>query len=353
MKILAVLLLGMSLQQMNHRAFTSVEGAPTDSRALAQTIDGSLWIGGGTGLTRFDGARFVPYPQPGEEPLPSTNVAALIAAPDGGLWIGFRLGGAAFLKDGRVTRFDERDGLPSGSLDQFAWDRDGSLWAATREGLAHLRARGWEKVADPRLAIPYGLLVDRAGTLWVATPDGVFALVRGESRFREVARVGFTAGRAVLAAAPDGSIWAAPTRGLIRIDSPQDPRPNGFVTIRGMSGGGPLLFDHSGNLWASDPETSVLLRGPAADLPHEGQPQQFVLPETFVHADGLNSGAVYAALEDRERNIWIATTTGLDRFSQSNVVHDPTLPCARAAFALERGAFVAGDNGSLWIACTE
>src|SRR5262245_30997140 len=120
MTMIAALLLGMTLQQMNHRAFTSVEGAPSDIRALAQTIDGTLWIGAGTGLTRFDGLRFVPYPGSGEEPLPSTNVSALIAAPDGGLWIGFRLGGAAFLKDGRVTRFDERDGLPSGSLDQFA-----------------------------------------------------------------------------------------------------------------------------------------------------------------------------------------------------------------------------------------
>jgi hypothetical protein len=45
----------VTLQQLNHRAFSSTEGAPTNVYALAQTSDGTLWIGGGTGLTRFDG----------------------------------------------------------------------------------------------------------------------------------------------------------------------------------------------------------------------------------------------------------------------------------------------------------
>src|SRR5688572_12986915 len=66
----------LSLEQLNHRAFTPIDEAPTDISALAQTSDGTLWIGGRTGLTRFDGMRFVGYPGDAEEPLPGTNIAS-------------------------------------------------------------------------------------------------------------------------------------------------------------------------------------------------------------------------------------------------------------------------------------
>jgi signal transduction histidine kinase/ligand-binding sensor domain-containing protein len=343
----------LTLRQLNHRAFTSEEGAPSEIRALAQTSDGTLWIGGSTGLIRFDGIRFVPYPGAAEEPLPSTNVSSLIAAPDGGLWMGFRLGGVSLLKAGRVTRYGVREGLPEGSVDALAWDRDGSLWAAARGGLAHFTGTRWEIVAaQSQVGIPFAVLVDRAGTLWVASAEGLFARLAGESRFREVGRkVRFTPGRLILAAAADGRIWAASDNGLIRVDSAANPEADGSVTIRGISGG-PLAFDTRGNLWASDVNADVLLRVPFQALTREGDPGTTLEPEIFSRADGLSSGPVFAVLQDREQNIWVGTNSGLDRFGHSNVVQDVALPCSQGGFSQDRGAFAAGDAGSLWIACT-
>ena len=244
----------VSLRQLNHRVFTVMEGAPSDIVALAQGSDGTLWIGGRTGLARFDGLRFVPYPGPSDEPLQSTNISSLFVAPDGGLWIGFRPGGVSLLKDGHVTRYGERDGLPDGTVEQFAWDRDGSVWAATRSGLAHLKGNRWETIAgEPAIGTPYGVLVDRAGTLWVATVNGLFARVVSESRFREIDKRGyFGPGGIVLAAAPDGQIWAAGDRELIRVERPADPRPEGVIVVRRNSGG-PLLIDDQENLWPGMP----------------------------------------------------------------------------------------------------
>jgi ligand-binding sensor domain-containing protein len=148
------------LPQLN-RAFTWSEGAPSDINALAQTTDGTLWIGGSTGLTRFDGVRLVSYPDSTQEPLRSTNISALAAVPNGGLWIGFRLGGVSFLKAGHVRNYAGADGFPDGTVAQFAWDRDGSLWAAARRGLAHFNGKRWEKGAlDPSVEC-IGVLVDR------------------------------------------------------------------------------------------------------------------------------------------------------------------------------------------------
>ena len=78
----------LTLRQLNQRVFGATDGAPTDISALAQTADGTLWVGGRAGLTRFDGLRFVPYPGSGDQPLQQTNVSALLATADGSLGLG-------------------------------------------------------------------------------------------------------------------------------------------------------------------------------------------------------------------------------------------------------------------------
>ena len=342
----------LTLRQVNHRMYTATQGAPSDIAALAQTPDGTLWIGSPAGLTRFDGVRFVPYPGRAEEPLQSTNISSLFVTPDGTLWIGFRPGGASSLKDGHVTRYGVSDGLPDGTVAQFALDRDGSLWAAARTGLAQLRGKRWQKVADePKPRIYYGVLSDRAGTLWVATVDGLRARAAGESHFREVDRRSYADPRGgVIAASPDGGIWTAFDHELIRFDRPTDPQPGGIVTARGISGG-PLLFDDEGNLWASDVTARDLLRVPSRDLSREGQAEVIVPSEKFLLTDDLNAGRVLALLQDRERNIWVGTNTGLHRFSHSNVVRDGAPPCFQGAWSEAAAAFAAGDAGVLWMAC--
>src|ERR1700722_2645324 len=136
-----------TLQQLNHRAFTRLEGAPSDLYALAQTADGMLWLGSQTGLTRFDGMKFINYPEQSDDPLPSTNVSALMSSPDGGLWIGFRLGGVCFLRNGHLTRYGAFEELPLGTVYRFAYDRDGSLLVATSGGLVQLRGQMLQKIA--------------------------------------------------------------------------------------------------------------------------------------------------------------------------------------------------------------
>jgi signal transduction histidine kinase/ligand-binding sensor domain-containing protein len=339
---------GPPLRQLNHRVFTATDGAPSDIYALAQTADGTLWIGGRTGLTRFDGVRFTPYPAPGEEPLQSNLVSSLIAAPDGGLWIGFRLGGTAFLKNGHLTRY----GGPDGSVEDFAWDRDGSLWAAARLGLAHLTNRGWQTVAsETALGAPYSLLVDRTGALWVGTSRGLFSRAVGGGGFREViGDVQFGPQGSKLAVAPDGTIWAAPANKLLRVAGNRESEAP--TVVGGISGGpmpgGPLLFDQGGNLWLADLEAKALNRIPASAWTREGYPT--VRPNQFSRIDEVGSEQVTSVIEDHEHNIWIGTTASLHRFSQGNVVRDAAPPC-NVGVNLAGTPIAAGEAGTLWMAC--
>ena len=339
----------LSLEQLNHRVFTALNEAPTDISALAQTRDGTLWIGGRTGLTRFDGIRFVGYPGPSEEPLPGTNIASLFSDSSDGLWIGFRPGGAAELKGGRVTRYGEGDGLPDGTVEQFARDPGGVLWAATRRGLARFNGTRWEEFGDARIETPYALLVDRDGTFWVGANNGLFAWVAGERQFRVIDRtLSFGAGGTALTEAPDGSIWAAPHHKLVRIDRAVESRLRGAVTFRGVTSG-PLLFDEPGNLWASESDSKSLLRVQSRHLVEEEGRLPTLLPEQLSSSEESNFGRVFASLRDRERNIWVGTDNGLHRFTRSSVVRGVVPRCFQYGFTA--AGFAAGADGALWIAC--
>src|SRR5215207_9337456 len=80
------------IDQLVPRTWTWKDGAPADIRDLAQTTDGSLWIGSDSGLTRFDGARFVEFQSHSGDTVPRTGVRSLTTAQDGGLWIVWRNG---------------------------------------------------------------------------------------------------------------------------------------------------------------------------------------------------------------------------------------------------------------------
>src|SRR6202795_742415 len=47
-----------SLFQLQHTSWTEREGAPPTINDIAQAPDGSLWLGSGEGLYRFDGFTF-------------------------------------------------------------------------------------------------------------------------------------------------------------------------------------------------------------------------------------------------------------------------------------------------------
>ncbi len=84
--------------------------SPGDVFAVAQDVDGYLWLGTPNGLIRFDGSRFTPWTvfSP-ENPLPSGPVHAIVGSADGSLWVGIGGGaGVVRIHQGRVV--PPRDG---------------------------------------------------------------------------------------------------------------------------------------------------------------------------------------------------------------------------------------------------
>ena len=190
-----------------HTSWTAKDGLPGSVLSLAQTRDGFLWIGGTSGLFRFDGLTIERYtPQDGAL-FHDAVIKALSPSPDGGLWIGYSQGGLSFLKNGKVTNFTERDGLPTGQTRCIVQDEDGAVWAGFLGGLARFDGKHWQKIQmdwNYPGKTAWSVVVDHAGTVWAASEDKIFFLPRGGRLFQDA---GLSATADVLVVAPDNGLW--------------------------------------------------------------------------------------------------------------------------------------------------
>jgi signal transduction histidine kinase/ligand-binding sensor domain-containing protein len=328
-----------TIAQFYHTAWTVREGAPAQISALAQTTDGYIWLAAAAALYHFDGVRFERFEGT------AGDVSALKALDDGSLWIGYEFGGASVLMDGRLTNYGDREGMPVGTVFGFAADRQHAVWAATVKGLMRFDGSSWKSIGS-EWNYPDGksraVFVDRDGTLWAATGETVMSLAPGARRFEDTGR---RAGWVVqMAQAPDGTVWTADAFGAVQaIASASGGAPATASVIRVESGG--LLFDRDGALWVGslgDGLRRVAYPERAVVDPDSGE----IASEAFRHVEGLSADYVWPVIDDREGNIWLGTSGGLDEFRNSAIA--PALfPPGSHDIAL-----VAGDDGAVWAGTT-
>jgi len=329
-----------SLRQLHHTSWTARDGLNGSVAALAQTADGYLWIGTTDGLFRFDGLSFERY-RPERNSLPSSSISALLAVSDGGLWIGYDRGGSTFLRDGTAVNYSLREGFPVSSVRCFAKDRDGTVWAAVMGGFTRLEGQHWQRVRSewnyPDKSA-WTLLVDRQGTLWVASGTRIRYLPRGEKLFRDM---GLETGRVTaMTQDPDGALLVADSgrKAPLAFRSPLD-RGNGPLPTVGIQAQR-ILFDRDGAMWMA--ETGLARVSFPKRMPDRQVLETSPRAERLTEDQGLSDNAVNAMLEDREGNIWVGTEGGLDRFRYRNLNWFPLPPKVR------NFSFVAGVHGEVW-----
>ena len=338
----------LSLSQIQHTAWTARQGAPADIWALAQSSDGFLLLGTGSGLYRFDGVTFeriVPFNQPD---LAFRNITALLALPSGEIWIGYYAGGVSELKNGVVTSYGRLQGVPSGWITSFARESDGTLWVAAREGLGRFSAGHWETVSSDWNFRGHGahwVLLDRQGTLWATGGETVEFLPRGAHKFEDTGiRCGYNS---TLTLAPDGTVWLG--------GESVSPRPlmehQPLLTCDEPAGRldpvKRLLVDRDGSIWGTDSLRGGVYR---ATQPNHDADTATPHPsnEMFTEAEGLTSNLAVPLLEDHEGDIWVGTNLGLNRFRATRFVREWRVPASRTLYAL-----AAAPDGSVWIASHE
>lgn len=314
-------------------AWSRKDGLAGPVYAIAQDSDGFLWVGSDDALTRFDGVRFRSWESLGGAPLPRHGVRALHLSPNGNLWVGFGgAGGVARLSGRTVTVFGAADQADTGAVTDIDHDSAGRIWVAGTNGLFRLAENQWQRLGtDVGLpdAAANSFTIDKAGALWVATMAGIYAKAANSDRFQQVEAPGDSTRTLSLSAGPDGTMWTSdPLVGFRPVGSPASAQPDP-QSGRGFR----ITHDHEGNLW-------LATIGQGVWRVRLANPDAGPYVERHTVLSGLSSDAVRFVFEDRDGNIWAATTDGLDRL----VPHRIT-PWAGLGIV---GTLAASTDGHLW-----
>ena len=256
--------------------------------SLYEDTDGTLWVGGGTGLWRWtpvhrlviwrhqfgvhqslaqadrgrgflvavDGVRqvtgteVVDYPLRGvPAPLTATSV---LRDRNGGLWIGTAAHGLVHSYNGRTSRFTHDDGLSSNAVFALFEDREGTIWVGTSDGID--RFREWPVTP---LSVKQGLsnsnatsvLAARDGSIWIGTADGLNRWREGRTTIYRTRTDPGLPDDSIQTLFEDerGRIWVSGSSGLAAFENGK------FTAVPAVPGGftHAIATDNRGGLWLS------------------------------------------------------------------------------------------------------
>lgn len=140
--------------------------------AMAQDLQGQLWLGTQLGLHCYDASL-----RHRQTSFSAGQVRALLVDRHGALWIGTAGKGLWRYKDGSFSSFTKEDGLINDDVTALLEDHEGSLWVGTRDGLCQLsdlrfplygKAEGF-----PDKTSFHGVCASSGGGLWVASGAGI------------------------------------------------------------------------------------------------------------------------------------------------------------------------------------
>jgi ligand-binding sensor domain-containing protein/signal transduction histidine kinase len=318
---------GLYGQDVQFDRINKSDGFPSDwIYSLVQDQQGFLWVGGLSGLSRYDGYNIKTYRH---DPLDSTSlsnnyVKALYEDREGRLWAGTWGGGLNLFDSGKeiFTRFWHERGNPtslsSDSVNVILQTTDGTIWVGTQNGLDRLDidngtfiryTHDADNERTPTSNVINALYEDQDDNLWVGTGD---------------------------ATDPTGRVG-----GLNRYDSTTDSfirvlpraqeslRDNRVTAVGGASNGAIYIGTCQSGLYRYDPMGGELeaLGDDNNDLKHLHAPKGI--------KTSTQSAAVDVIRRDKTGMLWVATYSGgINRY-------DPT------THTLTLYRYQAGDPNSL------
>jgi energy-coupling factor transport system substrate-specific component len=158
--------------------YDSSSGMPTsEANAITQTSDGFIWLGGYSGLVRFDGSEFYRY----DSSTGISSVFSLYVDEKNRIWIGTNENGVVMMYMDEVHPVASSEGVKSDAIRSMIGDNKGNIIVGTTQGLAYVDGETLEMhpISDARLDHEYinSLTKDKSGTVYGLTSEGAVFII--------------------------------------------------------------------------------------------------------------------------------------------------------------------------------
>ncbi|MCP4220457.1 MAG: hypothetical protein GY765_37860, partial [bacterium] len=294
-------------------------GFPADAVfSITQTENGYLWFGTAEGLVRYDGMTFKTYLNSNQySNIYDKQVLMLFADKERNLWYGDSEGLKLF-KDGKIKIFPFQGGLPWNTVAAIFRDSYGTLWVSTMHNSLHYLKNGTltplNSTEPPAGKFVLSFYEDSRGICWVGTiTEGLFFGERGQFKRYKIDSSHLQYPYSVYAIYRDslGVLWVGTDRGLAVFPTP-------LVETNGMT-------------------------------------------RFYNRKNGLSGDNITAICEDRDKNVWVGTRSGLNRLKRETgggVQIDTCLQRSPSASVRNRPASQVGVpihclfedmEGNLWV----
>lgn len=317
---------------------------------LAEDSDGSIYVSTlGGGLYKLDEGEWLQYTT--EDGLLGNSIYSILMDKSGRLWIGGD-DGVCYLENGKFTALGEKQGIPTGSVLNFAEDRFDNVWLSINEvGVVKYQENGFEhftkkdglpsnniyslfqidslsfwigtdkgltywhdqevenfnEASGFKAKFPYQIVRRRNGDFWFATESGI--VIYDGFQFHKAESYGINYTQEGLA--DTANTWLSFGAGVIELQEVGTPpaytdrkyvhhlERNGFSN----AATGPSLIDNNGVLWIST----------TGDGLYKYENDTFT---QYSSKDGLPSNYIHSLSIDKNENIWIGTSNGISRFDR-------------------------------------
>lgn len=287
-------------QTYKFRNYTYKDGLPQDYiYALTQSYKGSLLIGTGDGLARFNGNEFFQFTY--KEGLNNHFIQSCITTKNGYTWMGHF--------DGGITLFNQKefieltiDHLSQSPVNVLFEGSDGSIWAGTkRDGLIRinedLKVRLYNDLVDSGIN---AILELPSGKRYLGTEEGLLSMTFSNNQLNILEKT--------LTNNNVQCLYYHPETGEILVGTQE----NGLIIADTSSGGEkkPVLkFEgHTINQIVRDKEGYLYIssygKGVYKCLYNS---RQFVIIEHYMEKNGLPGNYIKTLFVDRENNIWMGS----------------------------------------------
>jgi signal transduction histidine kinase len=304
---------------------------------LTQDADGFLWIASERGLVRFDGLKFESMDLPQAVSAGGSTVVGVAATDDGAVWARFRAASLLGFRGRAVQDVVAAHALTPGTIGVMAAQPDGGILLSSYGlGVVRFKDRRFATIVQPD-AMPQTLVMSVAemgGSVWLGTRDAGLFRFDGKA----LARITGIVDEKINALLPgdDGALWIGTDRGILRWTTAgvEDVSlPSELTGIPALA----LLRDHASNIWVAAGARGVVRIDRAG-------------VSWFRDWNPRTQGLATTLFEDRERNIWLGTSRGIERLRDGVFATYAELPGAPSSRV---GPVHVDTAGRTWFGTTE